>query len=290
MKKPLFSILSNSGKNARMISLTKRETFAFCLVTFAAAFLLLFGVWSMVQWSFSCIQEKVMEQKNALLMMKIRNLENQMPNYTKALAAIRCFDDQSRSIYGLSSINKEVRMAGIGGLDDMEMINGAHERLYSQLTVELAVAKQTYREIASKFNQYRHTPFVSPTQGRITSGFGVRLHPVFGTILFHKGMDISNKIGTFVYASGAGIISTVGEDEKSGRFLTIDHGYGHKSTYEHLSLVLVKKGQSVTQAQLVALLGNSGITTGPHLHYGVYSNDKPINPQQIILPDDRNVD
>jgi len=121
-------------------------------------------------------------------------------------------------------------------------------------------------------------PGIRPIDGPITSEFGMRVHPIRRATLFHAGVDISASPGTKVLATGDGIVSFAGWDGGYGQKVSILHGYGFKTTYAHLSKALVREGQRIRRGDIIALTGNSGLSTGPHLHYEVQKNGVSVNP------------
>ena len=128
-----------------------------------------------------------------------------------------------------------------------------------------------------------HTPSVWPTKGWVSSRFGYRISPFTSEREFHKGLDISTRKKSPVIAPSDGIVSSVRWDHGYGKLLSISHGYGVKTRYAHLDEVLVKQGQYVKRGQKIALVGDTGRTTGPHLHYEVHLNEVPVNPLRYIL-------
>jgi murein DD-endopeptidase MepM/ murein hydrolase activator NlpD len=100
---------------------------------------------------------------------------------------------------------------------------------------------------------------------------------------FHNGLDISARIGTPIIVPSDGVVASIGTSYGFGKLLTINHGYGYKTRYAHLSKFLVKKGEYVKRGQKIALMGNTGRSTGPHLHYEVHLKGVPVDPHQYIL-------
>ncbi|HKV43722.1 MAG TPA: M23 family metallopeptidase [bacterium] len=125
---------------------------------------------------------------------------------------------------------------------------------------------------------------VQPTQGMITSRFGWRVHPIFGTREFHTGIDIANRLGTPVRAARGGIVHFVGWMVGYGRMVVVDHGNGLETTYSHLSSVLVSLGERVAMGQLMGRIGNTGWSTGPHLLFEVRRNGVPQDPTRFVRP------
>jgi murein DD-endopeptidase MepM/ murein hydrolase activator NlpD len=132
-------------------------------------------------------------------------------------------------------------------------------------------------------NLLASTPAIRPTSGWMTSSFGQRVSPFTGRKEFHKGVDIANRNGTAILATANGVVAFAGEKGTMGNVLVIDHGHGMITRYAHLSEFLKKQGAKVKRGDIIAQMGNSGRSTGPHLHYEVHLNGVPINPAQYIL-------
>src|SRR5438309_2244903 len=114
---------------------------------------------------------------------------------------------------------------------------------------------------------------------------GLRAHPLLHLARPHEGIDVSAKMGAEIEAPAAGIVTDVKWEEGYGNMLTIDHGYGLVTRYAHCSKILVARGSRVKRGQKVALVGSTGLSTGPHLHYEVWVNGKPVDPVKYVLPD-----
>ncbi len=132
-------------------------------------------------------------------------------------------------------------------------------------------------------NLLASTPAIRPTDGWMTSRFGHRVSPFTGRKEFHKGLDIANRKGTAILATANGIVSYAGRKGPMGNVLVIDHGHGMITRYAHLSEALKKQGEKVKRGDIIAQMGNSGRSTGPHLHYEVHLNGVPVNPATYIL-------
>jgi murein DD-endopeptidase MepM/ murein hydrolase activator NlpD len=127
------------------------------------------------------------------------------------------------------------------------------------------------------------TPSIWPVKGWVTSGFGPRVSPFTGQAAMHEGLDIGTAPNSPILAPAAGRVTVTGFDAKMGNMVAIDHGYGIETQYGHLSKVLVKSGQKVKRGDLIGLVGSTGFSTGPHLHYLLKINSQPVNPQRYIL-------
>ena len=121
-------------------------------------------------------------------------------------------------------------------------------------------------------------PNIRPVSGAVTSSFGMRVHPIFNVVQFHSGIDFSAAMGTVVQSTGDGIVAFSGYDKGYGQIITINHGYGYKTIYAHLSKSLVRQGQQIKRGDIIALTGNTGVSTGPHLHYEVLKDNVKVNP------------
>jgi len=128
----------------------------------------------------------------------------------------------------------------------------------------------------------RQMQMVTPSAGTITSRFGWRIHPIFGTREFHTGLDIAARLGTPVCAARAGIVRFVGWMVGYGRLIVVDHGNGLETSYSHLSAALVGLGQRVAMGQVLGRIGNTGWSTGPHLLFEVRRNGIPLDPLAFL--------
>ena len=129
----------------------------------------------------------------------------------------------------------------------------------------------------------RSTPTLLPTKGWITSYYGPRISPTSNRLKMHEGLDIGAPTGTPILASADGRVTFSGKKAGFGYFVQIDHGYGLESVYAHNSTVVAKKGQLIKRGQLIAKVGNTGHSTGPHLHYEIRVNGTPVDPFYYIL-------
>jgi murein DD-endopeptidase MepM/ murein hydrolase activator NlpD len=127
------------------------------------------------------------------------------------------------------------------------------------------------------------TPAIRPTSGWTTSNFGYRISPFTGRREFHKGFDIANREGAPILATADGVVTFVGNKGLLGKTVVIDHGHGFVTRYGHCKEFLKKRGDKVKRWEPIAKIGNTGRSTGPHVHYEVHFNGVPINPQKYIL-------
>ena len=238
--------------------------------------------------------------------IKIHTLKRENDELKKEVIRIaESYQEMLAEIDSISMLNKELRIsANLQPISDEELIlgtGGANEDvLYSGLNIrdakienllnsvdemitKVKFEKNQANEIANQLNLnqklYESIPAIKPTVGNYSiNGFGMRRHPILGIRKFHSGLDINCNWGTQVRASGNGKVISVERQSGFGLVVEIDHGFGYLTIYAHLSKALVKRGDRVTRGQLIAKSGNSGLSSGPHLHYEVHHNGKALDP------------
>lgn len=145
------------------------------------------------------------------------------------------------------------------------------------------------KEITTNNEKLRHYPAIQPISGKdklyISSGYSMRIHPIYKIRKFHYGIDYVAETGSPIYATADGTILMAENYLGYGNFIKIDHGYGYATVYGHLDGFGVKKGQEVVRGQVIGTVGNTGISTGPHLHYEVIYNNRPVNPINFFSQD-----
>jgi murein DD-endopeptidase MepM/ murein hydrolase activator NlpD len=200
-----------------------------------------------------------------------------------------------RTLFDLPEIDPEERQLGIGG-PLSPVITNLSLTEQTALTTEVEVERllrlsrfelEKYNEVEDALSNVKkrleHTPSIWPTKGWNSRGFGMKYDPFTGYKQMHRGIDIANRTGTPIIATADGIVKRARVSTGMGRFITIDHGYGFQSRYGHLSKFKVKEGQRIKRGDIIALMGSTGYSTGPHLHYEVMRNGKFYNPRKFIL-------
>lgn len=176
----------------------------------------------------------------------------------------------------------EINSPGVKGVktDLMELQNNL-----AQIDEFIKIEKDLQRELLNDFIAYEtkldHTPSIWPVSSYIISGFGTRFHPVHKRYITHTGVDLKAHY-TSVKSAADGVVEFSGYQGGYGYVVIINHGYGYKTLYAHNSKLLVTKGQKVKKGQKISISGNSGVTTGPHLHYEVRINNVPVNPLMFL--------
>lgn len=202
--------------------------------------------------------------------------------------------------FGLTPADRSAREMAIGGPEAPEVrLNRAAQPLLDrtldlkaraeQFRAKAVESERNFSEVAGfvgqQFAHWQHVPSISPTTGYYASAFGRRIHPVTGEVgKMHNGIDISNSRWTPIFASADGVVSIARFSDSFGNYVAVDHGNGFVTKYGHMQSISVQKGQFVKRYQLLGYMGNTGISTGPHLHYEVWFNAKAENPLRYILP------
>jgi len=165
----------------------------------------------------------------------------------------------------------------------LQRLNENLAYLEKYVEIETEAQSSLMRELLAYERLLDHTPTIWPAKSRyITSRFGFRIHPKTRKGTMHEGVDIKASYGTKVYAAADGVVSSAGYRSGYGYTVIIDHGYGYQSLYGHNSKLIVGAGTKVKKGQLISYSGNSGTSTGPHLHYEVRVNGKPVNPALFL--------
>jgi murein DD-endopeptidase MepM/ murein hydrolase activator NlpD len=200
-----------------------------------------------------------------------------------------------RSLFALPEIKMGERELGVGGpppptyrvMSEAEQTayhtESELDRLLKLSELELDSYEEVEESLLELKDRLQHTPSIWPTEGWISRGYGMRYDPFTGYKQMHHGIDIANNVGTPVMATAEGTVKWVGRNGGLGRMVTIDHGYGFQTRYGHLSEIMVRQGQQVERGEVIGLMGNTGYSTGPHLHYEVLRNNRSLNPKDYIL-------
>lgn len=181
------------------------------------------------------------------------------------------------------SMNSDGDSAVTGVQEQTERLQRGLEWLQHQAGSEERVLQELAMAAESRRARWAATPSIWPVKGWITSGFGQRISPFTGQPTMHEGLDIGAPPNAPVQSPAAGRVIALGFDSRMGNIIAIDHGYGIETQYGHLAKILVKNGQTVKRGDVIGLVGSTGLSTGPHLHYLVKVNGRPVNPQRYIL-------
>lgn len=203
-------------------------------------------------------------------------------------------DNIYRVYFEASPIPEEHRKAGFGGVNRYKHLEGfKSSEMITNVTKEIeilskktVVQSKSLDEIVSlakeKEEMLTSIPAIQPVKKqdltRVASGYGIRMHPILKIRKMHNGMDFTAPKGTPIYASGNGKVARADRSATFGKVVYIEHGYGYKTIYAHMSKIATKKGNKVKRGDLIGYVGNTGRSNGSHLHYEVHKNGKPVNP------------
>ncbi|MCX7697001.1 MAG: peptidoglycan DD-metalloendopeptidase family protein [Bacteroidales bacterium] len=250
---------------------------------------------------FSSPHEKKLQREILSAQTEISSLQIELEKLLAKYNELKNKDNQVyRSIFSLPMLDEKIPRAGIGGAD-LASFNKTNdpiiERLLNtvvQLEISSNIQEQSLKELLllarNKEKMLKAIPSIMPVDKnkvRISSGFGWRINPFTRSgAQFHPGIDFAGPVGIPIYATGDGVVIDPFKTSSMhgyGLVVVIDHGFGFKTLYAHLSKILVKPGDSVKRGQIIGLLGNSGPSTGPHLHYEVIRNNEKVNPINYIF-------
>jgi murein DD-endopeptidase MepM/ murein hydrolase activator NlpD len=239
--------------------------------------------------------------ENQMLKAEVRTLNDKIVALGTTMEKLIERDNSLRSAVDLPAIDVDVQKLGTGGAKEVSykgIVSGdANElisssaRMVEKLEKEVAYQRQSTEEIyqKSESNKQRFAamPAVKPMSGEFSyHGFGYRRDPILGVTRMHEGVDIQNAVGTPVYATGDGTVEFTGSTGSAyGIAVDINHGFGYSTYYAHLSRTVVHAGQKVKRGTLIAYSGNTGRSTGPHLHYEVRQNGESKNPVEFFVAD-----
>lgn len=260
------------------------------------------GVFFILMYTIDSPVESLMKKENKLLQTQYEVLSLRLTNALEVLDDIQQRDETLyRTIFQAESIPESVRKSGFGGtnryehlmdLSNTELVVSTTQKM-DMLSKQLYIQSNSLEELIklgkSQEERSRCIPAIQPISNkdlrRTASGYGVRIDPIYRTPRFHSGMDFSAKVGTEIYATGDGVVTFAAWKQGYGNCLMIDHGYGYKTLYGHMNKFKKRVGQKVTRGEVIGEVGNTGKSTGPHLHYEVLVRGKNDNPSRYYYMD-----
>lgn len=307
MKKKLsFIVLGGSGSKIRQIHLTTTRVVVLGLTFVVAVTALIYGAVDYVTMRSEMADKKVIERRLAVQNDEVRHQRRQIEKFAKDINALKerimmldKFEKKIRLLANIEHPGKTDGLFGVGGsapedLNPEVEVDRAPSRLVRDMHRQVKQLSEASHgqeitlttllgHLEEQKNVLAHTPAIRPVKGWITSSFDYRISPFTGRKEFHKGIDIANRKGTEIVATADGVVSFVGEKGSLGNVLIIDHGYGIVTRFAHIEKGLKKRGERVHRGDVIALMGNTGRSTGPHLHYEVRLNGLPVDPMKYIL-------
>ncbi len=246
--------------------------------------------------------ELALKAENKALFTQLKSTQSSLENLDTKITEIAQKDNEVyRSVLGMEEISYDERQAGIGGSDpysDFDVYSESTSELLKwtaskvdNLERRISIQQLSFEEIKSQYNANKtklsHIPAIKPTSGILLSGFGVRYHPILKYNRRHNGLDFRADIGDPVFTTGDGTIKYAGRKGTLGLIVIVEHGFGYETLYAHLSGLAkgIKNGAKVERGQQNAMAGDSGLSEGPHLHYEVHLNSKPVDPIYYLFAD-----
>ena len=304
-----FSIfaLSNTGSSVKRITVSGISIFFISF--FVAAGLISFGficydyvAAKKIAVNSSKLEKQIFSQQDELSNQRkhIQNFVHKIEELKTKLASLQKFEKKIRIIANIEKTDSKNDFFGVGGsapeiLKPGVTITKKHNSLIREMHAQLSqidniaeTQKNNFETLVKKLkiqqNLLASTPTIRPiTKGWISSGFGYRRSPFTGRKEFHKGIDFATRQGNPIFATADGVIIYAKPKGLLGKTVIINHGHGLKTRYGHTSKILKKKGAKVKRGDIIALVGNTGRSTGPHVHYEVQLNGIQVNPGKYIL-------
>lgn len=250
---------------------------------------------------FDAPTEKSLRKENAALKSQYNILNRRLDNSLKIMSDIQNRDDNFyRVMLQMDPVGQGQRLAGLDNekrykqlqsLPDAQLVKLLTQRLDlfdRQLYAQSLSFDQLRASATEQKNKLAHVPSVIPINIKdftMSSGYGVRRDPIYGSSKFHAGLDFAAQTGTPVFATADGVVSCADRVNGYGNCVDISHGYNYLTRYAHLSQILVKDGQRVKRGEMIGKVGSTGKSTGPHLHYEVRFKDEPQNPVNYYFMD-----
>lgn len=246
--------------------------------------------------------DKDIQTENSRLLAQYQILSRQLDDALEVLQNVQQRDDNLyRVIFQADPISSAIRKSGYGNTNrynelmnmaDFELVVNTTQKL-DLLNKQLYIQSKSFDDVAdmckSRDEMLKCVPAIQPVSNKdlkqTASGFGMRMDPVYGVLRFHGGMDFSAPVGTNVYATGNGTVVSTGWQTGYGNTVEIDHGFGYRTVYAHLDASRTRQGQKVVRGEIIGLVGNTGKSTGPHLHYEVHVNGNRVNPINYYFMD-----
>ncbi len=294
-KKPLLIYVNPKSSGVKEFNLSFKKIFIVASIILGITILSLkYSVDIIVDFSQN---SKIanLKNENKILQSEREKSTLKISDITTNIGFLEQRDDQIRAMLDLPPINPDVREVGIGGADPEannpinvgelsfgnELFNSL--KLLEKLEREVRLEKESYEKLLTtverRQDSLRYLPVLKPVHNAyVSSGFGMRRHPIHRKMHFHKGIDLATNKGTPIIASADGQVVKSGRNGGYGLQIVIDHKYGFKTIYGHMNKIYVRKGQFVKRGDKIGEVGKTGLATSSHLHYEVHFKGKPLNP------------
>jgi murein DD-endopeptidase MepM/ murein hydrolase activator NlpD len=288
-----FIVVPNASSRLHKVRIPIQVMFILAGIGLISFFVAVGLGFNYVRMAFRVSDYNTLQSENTELKVEKKNLEVTAKKLGSKIESLENLSLKLTSLIENDAFMKKMVKSGVGGSKvDVPTSAIVSENLSSNIealkdrAAELENRMALLESLAEKRAQtIRSTPTIWPVKGRVASHYGGRLDPFTGDTEVHLGLDITGMYGTPVHAPADGYVIFVGRKSDYGNLVIIDHGNGVTTRFGHLSRYPVKVGSTVTKGQIVGYVGMTGRTTGPHLHYEVRLNDRPVNPRQYLPPD-----
>jgi murein DD-endopeptidase MepM/ murein hydrolase activator NlpD len=294
-----LDIIFISRKENRRINLHVKYAVAILAVIIFIGLLAMF-IYNVTVFASNEVDQKRLtnlNSENKIIRQEIARIEREFSELNVLIDSLESYDKKLRTFASLEPINEDLRNMGVGGYSHHYNDTGLSDELRSNLgnlsqTLDNLLArsrlqKNSFDALFANLEEKRylrnHTPSIIPVQGWFMSGFGYRIDPFTGKIKMHEGLDIAAPPGTPIIAPADGVVKSAGNRRGFGLTLEINHGYGFSTLYAHCQRIKVHVGAKVKRGDIIAYVGSTGKSTGPHLHYEVHVSQIPVNPINYIL-------
>ena len=293
-----FLIIPKRKSSAKKITLSNKVLKGVALCVMAVILASMYTYYDYIRLKRDKIELESLRRQTREQKVQIEGLVEKVNSFSMKMEELSQLDKNIRSVANIEerryrgqilgaggSINDETRVNSQGETDQ-RMVIAKVDRNIEQLSKDAVEQKNSFSELLGFLKKQKSilaaTPSIWPVEGWVTSEFGYRSSPFSGEKEFHKGLDIATRMGVHVVAPADGLVSEVTYDRDMGHMVKINHGYGMTSWYGHLLRTPVKLGSMVKRGDIIGYVGNSGRSTGSHLHYSVTLNGIPVNPRKYL--------
>ncbi len=301
-QKPRLIFVDPSSSKVKQFNISFRKILAILSIAILSIVLTLkFSVDLVIRLNHNSAISRL-QKKNNLLEQELAQMNEMINGIRGHLNKIEDMDDKIRTRIDIPPINEDVRKVGIGGseislasmveVDDPNLKATVvdYKSILDRLQREVKLESESYLKLIAtidrKQDSLQYLPAIKPVaNGRITDGFGMRRHPILKIYRHHDGVDFGAKRGTPILAPADGYVTFTGKNGGYGMFVSINHKYGFETRYGHMQKIYVRRGQFVKRGDKIGEVGNTGLSTNPHLHYEVLYHGKPVNPTDFYFSD-----
>ena len=242
------------------------------------------------QFKFEAIKENydALNGKLKTMQEQMAELEKRDNQVYRSIFEAKPLPDSARA--KLIEQKKELEKVNIKGDDELgKDIASTLNNITARITYQFESYQEIEKLIKNQGNKLASIPAIQPVSNkdltRIASGFGMRIHPIYGIAKMHKGLDFTAPQGTPIYSTGDGTVTQAESGEGFGNHVVINHGYGYETLYGHMVRIKVREGQHVKRGEVIGWVGSTGASTGPHCHYEVHINGEAVDPVYFFYND-----